>query len=478
METKYRTKEDVHNRAKEIVGIPFKDLLQTNKTSTKNFVGDLFEQWFGKVKDSDSKPDLGIVELKATPYKQLKNGKYSSKERLVLNIINYMDLVHEDFENSHFLEKNSTIELGFYQYLVDKPKDDWTFSDVALYEMRKNPIDYAIIENDWKTIQKYVLDGHAELLSESLTDYLSACTKGAGKGKGLRQQPYSDVKAKQRAFSLKNGYMTQMLQNYILGNKQSDSLITSKDDLQENSLQQIITKRLNKYVGWTKEDLKSEFNISTNAYHLNELLIRGMLGLDNKNKKDPLNIDEIQKAMYYFKTVQFDKKGVNKENMSFPAFEFKDICKETWLDSDGYPSADLNLMFSEGTLIICVFQINGSGKNIFKGFKFYNVPQSDIDNEIKECWEQTVKVLQGGVHLEYTGSVVENNLPKKTENRVIHVRPHASKSAYVKSGYSNQLPVPAKWINKPEGYSDDYMTNQCFFLNNTYVKKAVEDLLN
>ena len=43
------------------------------------------------------------VELKATPFKKLKNGKYSSKERLVLNIINYEKVANENFETSSFI---------------------------------------------------------------------------------------------------------------------------------------------------------------------------------------------------------------------------------------------------------------------------------------------------------------------------------------------------------------------------------------
>ena len=47
------------------------------------------------------------MELKTSPLKQLKNDEYRSKERLVLNIINYVNVVNQDFENSDFFKKNS-----------------------------------------------------------------------------------------------------------------------------------------------------------------------------------------------------------------------------------------------------------------------------------------------------------------------------------------------------------------------------------
>lgn len=54
------------------------------------------------------------MELKTSPLKQLKNDEYRSKERLVLNIINYVNVVNQDFENSDFFKKNSSILLIFY----------------------------------------------------------------------------------------------------------------------------------------------------------------------------------------------------------------------------------------------------------------------------------------------------------------------------------------------------------------------------
>ena len=37
---------------------------------------------------------------------------------------------------------------------------------------------------------------------------------------------------------------------------------------------------------------------------------------------------------------------------------------------------------------------------------------------------------------------------------------------------ADKLPVPAKWINKPDNdnYSDRWMTKQCFWINNDYIK--------
>lgn len=240
--TEYKTKQQVHNRAREAVG---KTLMELNGgvsvTETKSSAGDAFEKWFGKQKDSDSKPDMeeAGVELKATPIKRLKSGQYSSKERLVLNIINYEKVAEETFEKSSFLNKNGTIELAFYEYNKQVNRNEWLIKEAVLYEMKHNPIDYEIIKQDWEIIHQYIRNGKAHELSEGLTNYLSPCTKGAS-SKSVRNQPYSDIKAKQRAFSFKSGYMTSLLRKYVLGDEIIDSIIKDKFEIEEKSIEDIV----------------------------------------------------------------------------------------------------------------------------------------------------------------------------------------------------------------------------------------------
>ena len=52
--------------------------------------------------------------------------------------------------------------------------------------MTKN--DLATIRNDWETIHEKVVSGHADQLSESDTNYLAACTKGAN-ASSMRDAP-------------------------------------------------------------------------------------------------------------------------------------------------------------------------------------------------------------------------------------------------------------------------------------------------
>ena len=483
MKSDYSSKEEVHNRALKIKDIRQSDLIKQlglNIRGNKNAMGDVFEAWFGKTKDNSSEPDLGVSELKATPFKILKNKKngksqYSAKERLVLNIINYMDLVNENFESSHFLKKNKNLEIAYYEYNPDIPKDDWTFKYIILYQMMKSPTDFAIIKNDWLLIQKYVFEGRADQISESLTNYLAACTKGKN-NKSVREQPFSDIPAKQRAFSFKSSFMTTMLRDNIIGNIRSDAIIKDSVELLDNSLTDIIIKRFRPFIGVSQAQLLKKFNIDSTAKSKNNMITRAILGLTPNHTLD--NISEFNKASIIPKTIQFSQSGNNRESMSLPPFKFKELVTQSWCDSYGLPEADLNIYLHESKFLFVVFQKNKHGINILKGIKFYTMPLKEIDEQIKYAWEDTKNKLLDGVTLSFNGKRVTNNLIGIKNNMIVHIRPHSAKASYINSPFSNKLPTKAHWSNKPSEFSSYYMTTQSFWLNNDYIKNVVSDLLD
>ena len=150
----YNTKEKVHNRAKDVIGIPMGEIYKENNieiteklTKSKNFIGDAFELWMKVPKNSRAEADIpeAGVELKATPYKLLKSGKKSAKERLVLNIINYMDEANKNFETSSFKHKDKLMELIFYCHNNDIPKEEWTFDEAIQFSFPEKDLKIIIV---------------------------------------------------------------------------------------------------------------------------------------------------------------------------------------------------------------------------------------------------------------------------------------------------------------------------------------------
>lgn len=456
-------------------------------SGSKSSVGDAFERWFGKEPDNSSTPDIQEVgvELKATPFKKLNSGMYSAKERLVLNIIDYNKIAKETFEESHFLHKNGKMEIAFYEYLKDIPKDDWTIHETIFFEMAKNPKDFEIIKNDWEKITRFVKEGKAHELSESLTNYLAPCTKGAN-SKSLRTQPYSDLSAKQRAYSLKPSYMTSILRKYIFGEEKSESIITNVFELVDKDIETIVLEKFEPYIGWSIDKLKKHFNIKGDSYHINYRIAAAILKLNKKYSDTEAfyQVEEFEKASILVKTVSFNEKAKNTQSMSFPAFNFSDLSKETWVDDEGEPSAEWhNFLLDTRFLFFVVQKIDGI--STFKGVKFFTVPDEDLQGPIRKVWEDTVKKINDGVQLapqqRKDGIRITNNFIPKSANLICHVRPHDGQSDYTVNGkYADELPSDIKWTNKPNStnYSNRWMTTQSFWFNNDYVKQQVVDLLD
>ncbi|MEK4560601.1 Sau3AI family type II restriction endonuclease [Staphylococcus sp. FSL K6-3157] len=485
----YKTKEEVHNRAKDAVGMTLKELsLNGYVKSTKSSMGDAFENWFGKQPDSESKPDMeeAGVELKATPFKKIKNNKYSAKERLVLNMINYNDLIKEEFETSHFLFKNNTIEIAFYEHDNEVDKGDWFIREAILYQMKDNPIDFEIIKQDWEKIYKFVEEGRAHELSEKHFQYLSPCTKGKN-GESVRTQPNSDVMAKTRAFSLKTGYMTSLLRDYVLGTQQCKSIIKDRFEVKEKNIEEIVSGKFTPFIGWALNELCNHFGIKSNAKNINSIVASAILNINGKHDlTDKLNdIEEFEKASIVVKTIKVNTNNVIEESMSFPTFDFKELSEEDWEDEYGSPSAQWHNFLLESRFLFVVFK-EEDGKIVFKGTKFHSIPEEKINTTIKEVWEDTRNKIREGIKLKTNYDKnnkikITNNFIGSGEHKICHVRPHATKSDYSVDGkYANELPTPAQWQGKPDGYnfSNKWMTKTCFWLNAAYIREQIEDLLD
>ncbi len=462
--TKYTTKEAVLKRGQEAIGIPLKNIDKTGRISTgKGAVGSIIEEsWFGYSINSESEPDFpeAGVELKVTPYVRGKKGDIRAKERLVCNIINYMEEYDKTFKTSSFWHKCETILLMSYEHKKDIPKGEFKIDKAVLFSFPMEAL--VIIERDWNIIMKKVRNGQAHLISEGDTMYLAACTKGAN-ASSVRKQPFSDVMAKQRAYSLKSSYMTQILNQYIFGTATNERIITDWKQLQKHSFEDIIVDKLRPYFGNTQEQLKKMFDLEDcNAKNINEVLLAKMLGIKGKIAYT----DEFQKACIVPKTIRVQRNGKIKESMSFPTFDFIKLSKETeWEESELY------YYIAPTKFLFVIFHENDNGEYVFERIKFWNIPNDDLD-EVQRVWERTVKTIREGVKLEFAPKGVKNNLPNKSESRVAHVRPHTKLSAYkfmdgTIIGDINKFAKPL-----PDG---QWMTKQCFWLNNTYIEEQIKE---
>ncbi len=441
--------DSIVNYAKKLVNQTLREAMHEdieNKESSavrlKGKFGQFLEKYYFEIdNNSDSEPDFKEVgmELKSTPLKKLKNGEYSPKERLVLNIINYETIVDEIWEDSHFLSKNQLLLLVLYLYETEKSFLDYLIKYVTLWKIQGK--DREIIRQDWEKIVDKVRKGKAHELSEGDTFYLGACRKGHKEAP--RKYSSGEIPAKQRAFSFKLKYMKSVLSKI----KDSEPLVKDISELKARNFEEIVYDRFKPFLGLKIKEIESKLNLELNkdAKNYYATLARRMMEIEAKK------IEEFEKAGVTLKIIRLKHNGVPKEDMSFPKFKFKEVAEQEWEDSDFINQLESKFFF-------VVYQMNkDESEIIFKKAFFWNIPQDDLE-EAKKVWDNTKKRINEGVEFWQEGESTRNNLPNKSENRVSHVRPHGKDKTDV-----DELPDGRK------------MTKSCFWLNAQYLKEQIEN---
>lgn len=454
---RYETIQELMDKAREAEGKTFGEIDTTGRIKnvrSKGSLGHIIEEsHFGYPINSDARPDfeeLGI-ELKVTPFKKNKNGTYSSKERLVLNMIDYHSEHRYSFETSSFLSKATSMLIMLYQYEPEIPIDDYRIYKAFLNEFSEE--DLAVMRQDWETIVTKIKNGEAHLISEADTMYLSACTKGAN-GSIVRTQPFSDEPAKPRAFSLKASYMSGLVRKYLTPELLES--IANQGELNEMSIEELLETRLSPHYGKTLIDLCEETKVPYNPRN-KAMIPHVMAKLLGVQKTDLSGIEEFAKANIKFKTVAREPDGKIREHMSFGKVDFENLCQSDWEDSDLYDT------FAEQKYLFLEFQYDEEyvpkKKRIprFVGIRLWNMPLETIEGELYKMWSEARKIVREGVELIPMKNRVKNNLPGPKFNRVAHVR---SKGA---DGDDK--------VRLPDG---QWITKQAFWLDRNYIQQILD----
>lgn len=391
------------------------------------------------------------MELKCTPLKKSKQDDYLIKERLVCNMINYYEVVNEDFEHSHFYLKCQLMLLLFYLHQSDCDNLDLEFIFSVLWKLPKK--DLLIIQHDYEVIIGKIKQGKAHELSEGDTMYLGACRKGQ-KGDSLMKQPYnSEVDAPRRAFSLKMAYMRTVL-DYVLksGKNAVSNVVGAKSELvsakalQKRSFDEILLNRFKPYMEMhygkiaklKKVDIsnnpKNKFAIVANA-------IAASANCSNVNRSE-----EFLKAGLTMKTIRVQANGIIKEAMSFENIDYIEVAEcDEWIESRLYELYSSRFMF-----VIFKEQNEGEGDYVLDDVFFWTMPQQDL--EWAEVYWNHIKddILAGHISEEYWW--------KGSDKKKFHVRPKAQKAA-------DLAPTPdGKGAKK-----------FCYWFNNDYVREIVDN---
>ena len=428
--------------------VPIRYLGESTGVRTKGVFGTLVERHYFGINPGNTpcSPDFkgAGVELKTTALERRKKG-LTAKERLVLQMIDYTEIVNETYESSCFMKKSRLMLLVSNEYQNDKPVIDSKILLARLIDLAElPPADQHIIREDWKIIAKKVRQGVAHELSGSDTTYLEACTKGID-GSRLVKQPNSRILAKPRAFALKSGYVTSLVREWL--NDVESLVITDETELAGIGFERTIIERFSPFLDLTTNEIETvlgtELNLSAKGYRAT--LARRMMGVSTKS------VEEFDRSGISMKTILIDEQGRSPESMSFPVFRYMghgSILEEDWESDEDDEIPRIKRILEDTRFLFVVFQ-RSRGAIRLKDVKFWSMTSSDIETYVKPVWQETRKSIELGKL---------PDLPRGSFNGVCHVRPHAANK-------KDTFPTP---LNGDQ-------VKKCFWLDRRYIQRQVSD---
>ncbi|MBR1765794.1 MAG: hypothetical protein IJ745_01970 [Bacteroidales bacterium] len=390
------------------------------------------------------------LELKCTPLKKNRKGEYLIKERLVCNLINYCEVVNEDFEHSHFYLKCQLMLLLFYLHESNKDTLDLEFIYSALWQLPEK--DLLIIKHDYELIVDKIRMGKAHELSEGDTMYLGACRKGY-KGDRLKKQPFNpNTDAPQRAFCLKMAYMRTILEYITKSREQTTTNIADSkievvnaQTLLKNSFDEILLTRFQPYLGMPYTTIAERLQIDLSKNPKNKFAMLANAIAASAQCANVNRSEEFLKAGMTLKTIRVQANGIIKESMSFENIDYIEVaeCKE-WIDSRLYE------LYSSRFLFVVFREQNARQEDfVLDDAFFWTMPQKDLA-QAEEYWNHIRKNI-------LSDHISEEFWWKGSDKKKFHVRPKAQKA-------QDLAPAPnGKWAKK-----------FCYWFNNEYIREIVE----
>ncbi len=465
----------IERRGRELVGLTFRDVLSLgifppdateeerskdySRKSYKGGVGNLIEErFYGYRANSDSDADFAEagVELKTTCYDVKRDGDLSAGERLVLSMIPYDRPIAVEYDGSHLRRKAEDIMLVYYERDRLKNNYDQEIKYARLFTPPEE--DLAVIREDYRKIAELVRTGRAQNLSESLTSYLGACTKGMTAATSWATQFYPPHDpAKKRAFCFKRQYMDYVLHHYLMGEAEAESVAHGSPDFEET-----VADIINGHRGQTACELCQLLGIpyTGNKAQWTQISYRLLGARDNRAA-------EFEKAGVSLRTVRLEEGGGRiKESLSLNTFEFMEIVNQGWDDSD------LCDYLSTTRFLFVIFEKHGDNE-VLQGCRFWSMPLGDVNGPARECWEHTRDTVRRGVKMtiDDRGRIL-NDLPGISDG-IVHVRPHANRAAYRFADGTEVGDVTRDASELPDGRA---MTRQSFWLSAGYVRDVLRSM--
>jgi DNA mismatch repair endonuclease MutH len=432
----YRTAsvDEILRRAEELEGkhlgeIPGAKFTASDPRRGRQEVGHAIEAWFGIPPNPTRGPDFPAagIELKSVPVERKPTG-YRIKERTVVSLIDYVQFGLETWATASVRSKLNILFV-FFEHIVGGSKADFPVHSSVLWSLEGEV--EAQVKRDWEAVHTKVLAGLAHELTETDGLILGPCTKGADSSV-LRRQPFSDTRAKSRAFALKPSFTKGLFVEPDARPLQPKELVEAAtlDEMQLN---------FNRFVGREVRDVAREVGVEPSkrkdyaAWVVRNAVIAS----------SPLRPEEFKAAGPTLRTPRVGANLLPYEAVSFPHFVILELTEEDWEDSGLLAHVEYMLfapVFGESRRTPpqeCVIRP-----------PIYWQPNTDQLETIKKEWTMFRDLIGVGKG---------DSLPHESDTHAIHVRPHGRNAA-----------------DRDTDKRGQEMTKKSFWLNKRFVQEILE----
>lgn len=154
-----------------------------NGRVNKGWAGHVFERYLELPINSAQSPNFGSWELKSIPLKYKKNGSLTFKETMAVTMIDPVNVLQKEFEESHLLAKLRKIVVVARIVGEDVNEPSYIHS-VVEFDLEDEI--YDAVKADYNLVRNTIREKGFDFLTGKMGYYIQPRTKGTGHGSKTR----------------------------------------------------------------------------------------------------------------------------------------------------------------------------------------------------------------------------------------------------------------------------------------------------
>jgi len=183
-------RKEAIERLRQLIGKELHELAEEygvtiyrNGKINKGWAGHVFERYLELPINSAQSPNFGSWELKSIPLKYKKDGTLTFKETMAITMIDPVNVLKKEFEESHLLAKLRKIVVVARTVGMDVNKPSYIHSVV---EFNLEGEIYDAVKADYNLVRNTIREKGFDSLTGKMGYYIQPRTKGAGHGSKTR----------------------------------------------------------------------------------------------------------------------------------------------------------------------------------------------------------------------------------------------------------------------------------------------------